>query len=67
MLTKIVIVCLGLLSVGRACDNNNLQPLETAKASAKWMQDGFKMSMFGNPDKYIPHSMYIGKYHVLQM
>ncbi|KAL4103639.1 hypothetical protein QTP88_018995 [Uroleucon formosanum] len=59
MLAKIVIVCLGLLPVGQACENSNLQPLETAKKSVEWMHDGFKMSIFGNPDKYIQHSMYI--------
>lgn len=64
MLAKIVIVCSAILSVGHACDDTNLQPLETAKASAKWARDGFKISMFGNPDKYIPHSMYISKYRV---
>jgi len=62
MLAKLATVCLALLSVGRACEDDKFTPLGTAKTSVKWTRDGFKLSIFGNPDKYIPHSMYIGKY-----
>lgn len=64
MSSKIVAVaCFALwTSACRACDDlGNFKHLKTAKASVKSARDGFEMSVFGDPDKYIPHSMYIGK------
>jgi hypothetical protein len=59
------IVCwwTALLSVGRGCEDNGggFGPLTAARHSAR-PRDGFSMSVFGTPDKYIPHSMYIGEW-----
>lgn len=61
MLVKIVIACFAIFSVCHACDDDRFKPLLTAKTSAKSANDDFTLSIFGNPDKYIPHLMYIGK------
>lgn len=63
MLVKIAFLCFAFgLAASRACEDDKFTPLGTAKSSVKWAKDGFKMSIFGNPDKYIPQSMYISKY-----
>ncbi|XP_050426277.1 spondin-1-like [Adelges cooleyi] len=54
---NIVILCFALFVTCRGCEER-FAPLETARAKLKSTQNGFKMSIFGNPDKYIPHSGY---------
>lgn len=56
-----VVALLSAAGGGRACEDAAFRPLEQAKTSARWARDGFRMSVSGDPDKYIPHSMYIGK------
>lgn len=61
MLAKILIVCVAFVSTCIACEDTRFKPLATVKTSLKWAQDDFTITVFGDPDKYIPHSMYIGK------
>lgn len=56
-----VVALLTAVAGGGACEDGAFRPLEAAKTSARWARDGFTMSVSGDPDKYIPRSMYIGK------
>ncbi|XP_050528826.1 spondin-1 [Daktulosphaira vitifoliae] len=56
---KLILFCtlISFFSLCWSCEDR-FTPLKIARTILKPEKNGFKISLFGNPDKYIPHSMY---------